>query len=92
MWWLLNCLIGTQRRAAARGKRDPWLSPPKAVIDNLVFTRGGVYAEFVMAGQPGGMIPYEVKRMWPNRIGHWCGSCRRGWCFGECHRGLTRCG
>ena len=63
MWWLLNCVIGTQRRAAARGKRDPWLSPPKAVIDNLIFTRGGVYAEFVMAGQPGGIIPYEVKRI-----------------------------
>ncbi|GAB7145542.1 ATP-binding protein [Mycobacterium riyadhense] len=62
MWWLLNCAIGTQRRAATRGQRDPWVSPPKAVIDNLVFTRAGVYAEFILAGQPGGMMPYEVKR------------------------------
>jgi hypothetical protein len=62
MWWLLNCVIGTQRRAAVRGKRDAWVSPPKAVIDNLIFTPGGVYAEFVLAGQPGGMIPYKVKR------------------------------
>lgn len=64
MWWLLNCVVGTQRRASAtRDKRDPWVSPPKAVIDNLVFTRGGVYAEFLLAGQPGGMMPYEVKRI-----------------------------
>ncbi|MGV7724214.1 ATP-binding protein [Mycobacterium kansasii] len=62
MWWLLNCVIGTQRRAATEGARDPWVSPPKAVIDNLVFTRGGVYAEFLLADQPGGMLPYEVKR------------------------------
>jgi hypothetical protein len=62
MWWLLSCVLATQRRAAAQGKRDPWLSPPKAVIDNLIFTRGGVYAEFLLAGQQGGMIPYEVKR------------------------------
>lgn len=63
MWWLCNCMIGTQRRAAAHGERDPWLSPPKAVIDNLIFTRGGVYAEFILAGQPGGIIPYEVKHI-----------------------------
>jgi AAA-like domain len=62
MWWLLNSVVGTQRRAATSGRRDPWLSPPKAVIDNLVFTRGGVFAEFLLAGQPGGMMPYERKR------------------------------
>jgi hypothetical protein len=60
--WLLGCVIGTQQRAAARGKCNPWLSPPKAVIDNLVFSHGGVYAEFILAGQPGGMLPYEEKR------------------------------
>jgi hypothetical protein len=63
MLWLLNCVVGTQRRAAVRGKRDAWLSPPKAVIDNLVFTRGGVYAEFILAGQLCGMAPYDVKRI-----------------------------
>lgn len=62
MWWLLNCVVSTQRRGAARGRRDPWLSPPRAVIDNLIFTRGGVYAEFLLARQPGGMSPYAVKR------------------------------
>lgn len=62
MLWLLNCVIGTRRRAAVHGRRDPWLSPPTAVVDNLVFTRGGVYAEFLLAGQPSGLIPYEVKR------------------------------
>ncbi len=60
--WLASCMIGTQRRAATAGRRDAWVSPPKAVIDNLVFTAGGVYAEFILAGQPGGMMPYEVKR------------------------------
>ena len=44
------------------GRRDRWLSPPKAIIDNLVFTQGGVWAEFLLAGQPGGMLPYERKR------------------------------
>ena len=60
--WLVNCVVGTQRRAAASGRRDPWLSPPKAVVGNLVFTRGGVHAEFLLDGQPGGMMPYEQKR------------------------------
>ncbi len=60
--WLMQCLIGTQHRAAADGQRDAWLSPPKAVVDNIVFTRGGVYAEFILAGQPGGMQPYDAKR------------------------------
>jgi hypothetical protein len=63
MLWLLNCVIGTQRRANVRGKRDPWVSPPKTVVDNLVFTRGGVYAEFILAGQPGGMPPSDAKRL-----------------------------
>jgi AAA domain-containing protein len=41
---------------------DKWLSPPDAVIGNLRFTKGGVYAEFVLTGQPGGMLPYSQKR------------------------------
>jgi hypothetical protein len=41
---------------------DRWLSPPKAVVGNLRFTHGGVYAEFVLRGQPGGMLPYSQKR------------------------------
>jgi hypothetical protein len=41
---------------------DRWLSPPKAVVGNLRFTRGGVYAEFVLRGQPGGMLPFSHKR------------------------------
>lgn len=41
---------------------DRWLSPPNAVIGNLRFTRGGVYAEFILRGQPGGMLPYSHKR------------------------------
>ena len=28
----LNCFIGTQSRADAAGNRDPWKSPPKALI------------------------------------------------------------
>lgn len=62
LMWLFTSLFGTQAHAAARGKRDRWLSPPKAVIGNLVFTHGGVYAEFILAGQPGGMLPYDDKR------------------------------
>lgn len=61
--WLLNCITGTQHRTGPVKGADPFLSPPKAVIGNLIFTRGGVYAEFLLAGQPGGMAPYEVKRM-----------------------------
>jgi len=60
--WLMQCVTGTQRRAAADGQRDPWLSPPRAVVDNIIYTRGGVYAEFILAGQPGGMQPYDAKR------------------------------
>lgn len=60
--WLLSCVFGTQQRAAAKGKRDPWLSPPIAVIDNLIFTKGGVYAEFLITGQPAGMMPFGEKR------------------------------
>lgn len=41
---------------------DKWLSPPKAVVGNLRFTPGGVYAEFVLRGQPGGMLPFSHKR------------------------------
>lgn len=41
---------------------DRWLSPPKAVVGNLRFTRGGVYAEFVLRSQPGGMLPFSQKR------------------------------
>jgi hypothetical protein len=62
VWWLLTALFANQRRAAVDGRRDPWLSPPKAVIDNLIFTQGGVWAEFLLTGQPGGMLPYERKR------------------------------
>jgi hypothetical protein len=42
---------------------DRWLSPPKAVIGNLRFTHGGVYAEFLLRGQPGGMQPFAQKRL-----------------------------
>jgi AAA-like domain len=41
---------------------DRWLSPPNAVVGNLRFTRGGVYAEFMLSGQPGGMLPFSRKR------------------------------
>ncbi|MDQ1318784.1 MAG: hypothetical protein QG655_27 [Actinomycetota bacterium] len=60
MWWLLTGLVRTQRSAAVEGG-DPWLSAPKEVIGNLVFTQGGVYAEFLVAGQPGGMMPFALK-------------------------------
>lgn len=60
--WALNCFIGTQSRAAVSGKRDPWKSPPKAVIDNLVFTKGGVYADFILAEQPSGMQRLAARR------------------------------
>ncbi|HUO37836.1 MAG TPA: hypothetical protein VMU34_08345, partial [Mycobacterium sp.] len=60
--WLATVLFASHRRAAASGTRDPWISPPKAVINNLVFTQGGVWAEFLLSGQPGGMMPHERKR------------------------------
>lgn len=60
--WILNCFIGSQSRAAVAGKRDPWKSPPKAVIDNLVFTKGGVYADFILAEQPSGMQRFAARR------------------------------
>jgi hypothetical protein len=41
---------------------DKWLSPPKVIVGNLRFTRGGVYAEFLLRGQPGGMLPFAQKR------------------------------
>jgi hypothetical protein len=41
---------------------DKWLSPPSEVVGNLRFTPGGVYAEFVLRAQPGGMLPYAQKR------------------------------
>lgn len=62
MLWVLNCFIGTQSRAAVSGKRDLWKSPPKAVIDNLVFTKGGVYADFILAEQPSGMQRFAARR------------------------------
>ncbi|WP_345892231.1 ATP-binding protein [Mycolicibacterium sphagni] len=62
MLWLLNSFIGTQSRADVTGKRDPWKSPPKTVIDNLVFTKGGVYADFILSGQASGMEPFSQRR------------------------------
>lgn len=58
--WLLGGLVRTQRHAGV-GKGDPWLSAPNEVIGNLVFTHGGVYADFLVAGQPGGMMPFALK-------------------------------
>ena len=46
-----------------RSVTDRWLSPPKAVIGNLRFTHGGVYAEFLLSGQPGGMQPFSQKKL-----------------------------
>lgn len=60
--WLLAGLVHTQRRGRVGDDGgDPWLSAPNEVLDNLVFTAGGVYADFILAGQPGGMMPYELK-------------------------------
>jgi len=59
--WLATAITARPRRADTAGG-DPWLSPPKAVIGNLVFTHGGVYAEYLLAGQPGGMMPHEQRR------------------------------
>lgn len=59
--WLLGGLVNTERTADVEGSRDVWLSPPREVIDNLIFTSGGVYAEFLVDGQPGGMMPYGRK-------------------------------
>jgi len=42
---------------------DRWLAAPTAVIGNLRFTRGGVYAEFKLAGQPGAMAPHEQLKL-----------------------------
>ncbi len=60
VWWALTGLARTRRSAALEGG-DPWLSAPKEVIGNLVFTQGGVYAEFLVAGQPGGMMAFALK-------------------------------
>lgn len=61
LWWLLEGLVHTQRRARTGDEGDRWLSAPNEVIDNLVFTAGGVYADFILAGQPGGMMPFATK-------------------------------
>ncbi|MCH9736841.1 MAG: ATP-binding protein [Actinomycetia bacterium] len=61
MMWLLEGLVHNQRRAGAQAGADVWLSPPNEVIDNLVFTAGGVYADFLLDGQPGGMMAYALK-------------------------------
>lgn len=60
--WLFTCAVSRVQVGAATGRRNPWLSPPKAVIDNLVFTHRGVYAEFLLAGQPSGMLPFSQKK------------------------------
>lgn len=59
MWWALTGLARTRHQRRTRGG-DPWLSAPKEVIGNLVFTQGGVYAEFLVAGQPG-MMAFALK-------------------------------
>ncbi|ODQ95171.1 ATP-binding protein [Mycolicibacterium holsaticum] len=59
--WLLEGLVRNRHTAAVDGRRDAWLSPPEEVIDNLIFTPGGVYAEFIVDGQPGGMMSYALK-------------------------------
>ena len=59
--WLLEGLVRNGHTAAVDGRRDAWLSPPEEVIDNLIFTPGGVYAEFIVDGQPGGMMSYALK-------------------------------
>ena len=59
--WLLGGLLHTQRKAGVNGEGESALSPPKEVIGNLSFTSGGVYAEFIVDGQPGGMMPYALK-------------------------------
>ncbi|KKF00450.1 hypothetical protein WN67_18860 [Mycolicibacterium obuense] len=59
--WLLGGLLHTQRKAGINGEGEAALSPPKEVIGNLSFTSGGVYAEFIVDGQPGGMMPYALK-------------------------------
>lgn len=59
--WMLEGLVHTRRTADVDGRRDAWLSPPDEVIDNLIFTPGGVYAEFLVDGQPGGMMSYDRK-------------------------------
>ncbi|MHA7658452.1 ATP-binding protein [Mycobacterium sp. ML2] len=61
--WLLNCFIGAQSRADITGKRDLWKSPPRAIVDNLVFTKGGIYADFILAEQASGMQPFDVRRV-----------------------------
>ena len=59
--WLLGGLVRTRRRAGVGGDGDAALAPPKEIIGNLSFTSGGVYAEFIVDGQPGGMMPYALK-------------------------------
>lgn len=59
--WLLEGLVHTQRRADVAAGSDVWLSAPNDVIENLIFTPGGVYADFVLDGQPAGMMPYALK-------------------------------
>lgn len=65
--WYFNCFVGATRRSPGwsgeglRGLADRWLGPPKAVVGNLRFTRQGVYAHFIVDGQPGAMDPFDRK-------------------------------
>ncbi|MBS9535927.1 ATP-binding protein [Mycobacterium sp. M1] len=61
LWWLLSGLFTTQHRGRTASQGDRFLGAPDEVIGNLVFTAGGVYAEFILAGQPGGMMPFDMK-------------------------------
>ncbi|ORV08036.1 ATP-binding protein [Mycolicibacterium fallax] len=58
--WLTEGILHSQHTVGVE-EGSPWLRPPKEVIGNLVFTAGGVYAEFLLTGQPGGMRPFEMK-------------------------------
>ncbi|MGL5441103.1 MAG: ATP-binding protein [[Mycobacterium] stephanolepidis] len=70
--WLINTIFVATRKTPGwkvdptqsgglRAVTDRWLGAPRAVIDNLRFTQDGVYAHFLLSGQPGSMDPFHVK-------------------------------
>lgn len=54
---VVNSIAG---RTAEGARVDTTVDPPQRVRDNIVFTKGGVYAEFLIEGLPTHMRSYQV--------------------------------
>ncbi|WP_078358275.1 ATP-binding protein [Mycobacteroides chelonae] len=61
VWWL-QCVFGTQSDGG------PYLSAPEGIDDNIVFTKRGVYAVYVIGGAASSALaPYQLRQ----RIAKW---------------------